>query len=522
MLVASYGFFYNAGYYKDALSDSSFKLLNTSGYFCVFGAISLLILILLNLLWKFNLKRFSVILLVFFLIGILNTMILVDAYKPYNYDREDFNKKDTNLNISLIGLDALSWDMIEPMMKIGYLPNLDRLRRHSSWGNIETLTPTKSNVIWTSIATGKKPVKHGIKSFFKYDFIFLEKQLEILPKNMFMMLFLNFKMLKVETVNAENRIAAPLWNITGNDSSAGTSVINWWSSIPADSLNGFDFSNFVYYMKAGYDREFEYDVSYPPSLSEYAKIFEVVNSSEAEQFIKGKATNERTEFIYSYIKDRIYREDELYFRIGHYFFRKYYPAFFFFYHNGTDPIAHFFTKYYNAISAEGIHKDEIALFSETMESYFDHVDSKISEFLKVKDENRVFMFLSDHGMVDTPPLVRFYRNRIVKNPYLYGYHDDAIKGFFMIAGTSINKDLLIDDVSVYDITPTLLYLAGYPVAEDMDGKVIGKAIDGNFQAEYPIDSIKTYNHLNRRRALEKKETIDDKNVIDKLKSLGYI
>ncbi|MBU1625737.1 alkaline phosphatase family protein, partial [bacterium] len=235
----------------------------------------------------------------------------------------------------------------------------------------------------------------------------------------------------------------------------------------------------------------------------------------------GKTSNDANSFAYKYLKDRIYKEDEFYFRAGNYFFRKYKPAFFYFYHNGTDPIAHYFLKCFEAENSDNLSEADKSTI-ETMERYYDYVDSRISEFLKVQEDKRIFVFLSDHGMVKTPWLIRQYRNRIVKNPYLYGYHDDPIKGFFMIAGTSIKPDNHIDAPSVYNITPTVLYLMGYPTAKDMDVGIVKSAIDEDFLSKFEVETIKTYDHLNRVRPIEHKETISDEEAIKKLKSLGYI
>jgi len=519
-IIMCYGFRYNAEYFHDAISESSYKLLNTSGNLCLIGSIVLFFLLLFSFFWKFNLKKYSLIVVLFLLFGIFNTMVLVKGYERYPFGKASFERRDTKMKVSIIGLDALSWEIVEPMMTIGYMPNLARLKKHSTWGSLETLTPTKSNVVWTSIATGKKPVKHNIKSFFKYDFILLKTPLTILPKNLFMMLFLNLKLLHLETVNAEERNAAPLWNITGSGKREGTAVVNWWSSIPPDSINGVDFSNYIYYLKAGYDEKFDFEVTYPAFLAEYSDIFEVKDDSYVKNFITGDPKGIEEDFVYKYIKDRIYKEDKFYFRAGKYIFKKYKPACFLFYHNGTDPIAHYFLKYFNASNSNDSPSREFKAFYKTMESYYDYVDSELSDFLMTDDE-RIFIFLSDHGMVSTPLLIRMYRNYIVKNPYLYGYHDDPIKGLFMIAGPPIKRDHLMDSASVYDIAPTALYLLGYPVAEDMDGKVLQEAIKSGFLSKFKIEAIKSYDYLNKRRSIEKRKVFKGEGTIEKLKSLGY-
>ena len=45
------------------------------------------------------------------------------------------------------------------------MPETAKLMARGSFGTLETLEPTESPPIWTSIATGKRPEKHGITGF---------------------------------------------------------------------------------------------------------------------------------------------------------------------------------------------------------------------------------------------------------------------------------------------------------------------------------------------------------------------
>ena len=71
--------------------------------------------------------------------------------------------------VVVLGFDGASWETIDPLIEKGKLPFLKRLKDESAWGPLTTFKPTKSPVIWTSIATGKTMIKHGI-----LDFVFLE------------------------------------------------------------------------------------------------------------------------------------------------------------------------------------------------------------------------------------------------------------------------------------------------------------------------------------------------------------
>jgi len=67
--------------------------------------------------------------------------------------------------VLLVGWDAADWKVIRPLMDAGKMPNVRRLVENGALGQIATLDPPLSPMLWTSIATGKRPFKHGILGF---------------------------------------------------------------------------------------------------------------------------------------------------------------------------------------------------------------------------------------------------------------------------------------------------------------------------------------------------------------------
>src|SRR5579863_7790651 len=67
--------------------------------------------------------------------------------------------------VLLIGWDAADWKVIHPLMDEGKMPNVQRLISHGVMGQVATLQPPLSPMLWTSIATGKRPFQHGIHGF---------------------------------------------------------------------------------------------------------------------------------------------------------------------------------------------------------------------------------------------------------------------------------------------------------------------------------------------------------------------
>ena len=67
--------------------------------------------------------------------------------------------------VLLIGWDAADWKLIRPLLQAGELPTLARLMADGVHGNLATVYPVLSPMVWTSIATGKRAYKHGIHGF---------------------------------------------------------------------------------------------------------------------------------------------------------------------------------------------------------------------------------------------------------------------------------------------------------------------------------------------------------------------
>ena len=45
------------------------------------------------------------------------------------------------MKVMVLGLDGATWDVLEPLIQEGLLPNLARLREQGSWGKLELGVP---------------------------------------------------------------------------------------------------------------------------------------------------------------------------------------------------------------------------------------------------------------------------------------------------------------------------------------------------------------------------------------------
>lgn len=102
-----------------------------------------------------------------------------------------------------------------------------------------------------------------------------------------------------------------------------------------------------------------------------------------------------------------------------------------------------------------------------------------------------------------------------------GNHDRL--GIVIISGKYIESNKVIENATIYDITPTILYLMGFPIGKDMKGKVLVEAIDTTYLKKHPIKYIETY-ETNKQEKPQKpiRSPIDEEKIKERMRSLGYI
>lgn len=69
----------------------------------------------------------------------------------------------------IIGLDGATFDVLDPLMDAGRMPNLRRFISSGVAGILDSTKPPITPAAWTTFMTGKGPGRHGIVDFEKYD-----------------------------------------------------------------------------------------------------------------------------------------------------------------------------------------------------------------------------------------------------------------------------------------------------------------------------------------------------------------
>ncbi len=69
----------------------------------------------------------------------------------------------------ILGLDGATFDVFEPLMRSGRMPNLQRMVHEGVAGTLLSTKPPMTPAAWTTFMTGKGPGKHGIIDFERYE-----------------------------------------------------------------------------------------------------------------------------------------------------------------------------------------------------------------------------------------------------------------------------------------------------------------------------------------------------------------
>lgn len=153
---------------------------------------------------------------------LLSLMILAGIYltarKYMKKPKSQFQNK-----VIILGFDALSPQIIEPLMAEGKLPNFAKLKQAGTYTHLNTTNPPQSPVAWTGFATGKNPGKNGI-----YDFITRN------PDDY--SLSLSLSEIK-DTEPQPVKKTASFWNYT-SDKGINNIIINAPVTFPPDKIKG--------------------------------------------------------------------------------------------------------------------------------------------------------------------------------------------------------------------------------------------------------------------------------------------
>jgi predicted AlkP superfamily phosphohydrolase/phosphomutase len=100
-----------------------------------------------------------------------------------------------------------------------------------------------------------------------------------------------------------------------------------------------------------------------------------------------------------------------------------------------------------------------------------------------------------------------------------GTHTRNSHGIFLAAGPDVDPAAKLEGIRVHDITPTLLFGLGLPVAENFAGKARTDLFTAAFREAHPLQTIRTWG---TRRSAGARTSKEDEKLLEELRALGYI
>ena len=399
----------------------------------------------------------------------------------------------------LVGWDAADWKVMHPLMDAGKLPTVQRLVEHGVMGNLATLHPVLSPMLWTSIATGKRASGHGVHGFS-----------EPTPNGR-----------GIRPVTNLSRTTKAIWNIFSQEG-LRSNVVGWWPSHPAEPILGTMVSNHFQQAVGPPDQPWPIPPGavHPPHLApQLAELRLNPNELLAEHILPfipraAEIDQEQDQRLASCAK--ILAECTSVHAVATHLMDSEPWDFMAVYYDAIDHFCHGFMRYHPPRQPH-IPERDFQLYRGVVEAAYRYHDRMLATLLRLAGPDVTVVLMSDHG---------FHPDHLRPATIPAEPAGPAIEhrdlGIFVATGPGVKQDALVHGLSLLDITPTLLHLMGLPVGQDMDGAV---ALDA-LESPTDVATIESWDAMpgasGQHPPDRELDATESAQAIEQLVALGYI
>lgn len=381
--------------------------------------------------------------------------------------------------VVMMMLDGASLEYVWPRVADGRLPNFARLLENGAWMDLATIRPTQPDTVWAAVATGMYPSRNGVRSAASYFAGTDAHGISLLPDHCFAHALVHLGFVRDVPGSAAAWRARPLWSILG-DAGLGVGVVRWPLTFPAPEVPGFVVSDRFHQLRgsiAGFDR-----AGYPASI--LPEVQAAFAAPPGESSPGGATVAEQAERS-AVARDRGYSAAMRGLRASMN------PRFVAMRYEGIDTAGHYFLRYAQPSRAfRSVTEEERRRFGKVLDRPYAFVDAEIGAALDSLADGDLLVVVSGFGMQPLNPLKEAV-GWLMGDPDLSGTHERAPDGFLLVYGAATQPGRH-QRGSIVDVTPTLLYFLGLPVARDMDGYARADLFRREFTAARPIAFIPTY------------------------------
>lgn len=401
--------------------------------------------------------------------------------------------------VLLLGWDAADWKVITPLLDAGLMPHLETLLNQGVMGNLSTLYPVLSPMLWTSIATGKRAHKHGIHGFSEPD-----------PVSG-----------GVRPITNLGRKTKALWNIL-QQNGLKSNLVGWWPSHPAEPISGVMVSNHYQQATAAVDQPWTMrpGTVHPPRLAEALAEFRL-HPGELEgdmllPFVPRAAQIDQKKDPRLGSLAKILAENASIHAAATALMQLEPWDFMGVYFDGIDHFCHGFMKYHPP-RLEWTSEEDFELYKEVVNGGYQFHDLMLGTYLRLIDQDTTVIIVSDHGFHPD-----HLRPREIPNEPAGPADEHRHFGVIAMMGPELKKDELIFGASLLDVTPTILSLFGLPVGRDMDGKPLLNA----YLTPPEVDYLPSWDEVPGDAGLHpagvQADPVNQAEALKQLVELGYI
>lgn len=400
----------------------------------------------------------------------------------------------------LIGLDGADWQLIRPLMERGELPVLSQMVSVGCSGNLRTLQPTLSPMLWNTIATGKRSYQHGIHGFTEIDPITEG----------------------IRPVSSTSRKCKAVWNIL-QQSGKRCHLLNWFASHPAEPLSGVVVSDLFSApgpMRLGETWPVPKHAVHPEALRDTLAELRVYPDEIDEQvislFVKDwpRAYQAKDKRLIALVRElaQAYTLQNLTLWILENQAWDFATVYFRF----TDILCHHFMPYC-APKLDAVSEEDFALYNDVVPSAYRLFDLLLGNLCHQAGPEATIMIVSDHGFRSGDR-----RAAQMEDPFANAEAHHREQGVFCVAGPGLKRNETVHSTSLCDITPTILQLYGLPAGGDMDGRVLGEI----FQASPDEQRVASWEQVDGESGQlsdhVRMDQGDAESLLRQFEALGYI
>ncbi len=402
----------------------------------------------------------------------------------------------------LIGWDSADWKIIHPLLDEGKLPGVKQLVEGGVSGNLTTLEPQLSPMLWTSIATGKMAYHHGVNGFTEVDPV----SGLIVP------------------VSAATRKCKAVWEMLG-EKGLKSHVVGWFATQGERDLDGKMVSNMFAHLKGVTPDQSPADWPPPPPGTYWPE-----NLGDEMNALRVSPLEITGDILRAFVPNA-HQVDQATDRRLHELAEKLAEAysvqsaatylmetdpdwdFMAVYFRAVDEISHQFMPYHPS-RMEGIPEADFEMYQDVVNGAYRAHDMMLQRLIHLAGPDTAIVLVSDHGF-HSDHLRPKFTPRVPAGITVW----HRAQGVIMANGPGFKQDELVHGARLLDITPTILHYFGLPVGEDMEGRVLSES----FSANRPVETITTWENSDgpkqNRGSLSAEESSA---LLEQFVALGYI